>query len=136
MDTKKVRLGSISILMSVILLCVTVLAVLSLTSARADDVMAQRFADQTSAYYDLQNEGQRYLAKADEEIKRSGFDGAISALSADGAYLDLDGNIVREIENETMKLTIILSSGADGYKVEVYRTGILWEEDLTLDLLP
>lgn len=136
MDTKKVRLGSISILMSVILLCVTVLAVLSLTSARADDVMAQRFADQTSAYYDLQNEGQRYLAKADEEIKKSGFDGAIGALSADGAYLDLDGNIVREIENETMKLTIILSSGVDGYKVEVYRTGILWEEDLTLDLLP
>lgn len=134
MDTKKVRLGSISILLSVVILCVTVLAVLSLTSARADALMAERFGDQTKSYYELQAEGQAFLAEADEMIRKGSFETA-----ATNTEMDEDGNLVRVIEKDSMKLTIVLAkddTSEAGYQVLSYRTEVLWEEDLTLDLLP
>ena len=134
MDTKKVRLGSISILLSVVILCVTVLAVLSLTSARADALMAESFGEQTKSYYELQAEGQAFLAEIDEMIRKGGYETAAAYIE-----LDEDGNLVQVIEKDSMKLTIVLAkddTSKTGYQVLSYRTEVLWEEDLTLDLLP
>lgn len=136
MDTKKVRLGSVSILLTVILLCVAVLAVLSITSARAEQVMTNRYAEWTNQYYELQSEGQIYLSKADTLIRENGFESAVDLLKAEGAELDKEGRIVQEIASDQMNLKIVLEKTPEGYKVAQLRTEAVWEEDLTLNLLP
>ena len=136
MDTKKVRLGSVSILLTVILLCVAVVAVLSITSARAEQVMTSRYAEWTSRYYELQNEGQRYLSKADALIQENGFDNAAAKLSEEGAVLDEEGRIIREISSDQLTLMIILEKTPDGYQVTKLKTEAVWEEDLSLNLFP
>ena len=136
MDTKKVRLGSVSILLTMILLCVAVVAVLSITSARAEQVMTSRYAEWTSHYYELQNKGQRYLSKADALIQENGFDNAAAMLSEDGAVLDEEGRLVREISSDPLTLMIVLEKTPDGYQVTNLKTEDVWEEDLSLNLFP
>ena len=134
MDTKKVRLGSISILMSVILLCVAVLAVLSVTSARADDVMARRYASWTSAYYELQNEGQAYYQSLDEAVL-SGQDPEAILLES-GAVPDENGVYVKVIARDEMTLTIHMELADGNIRVLGAETDTNWEEDTSMNLLP
>ena len=165
MDTKKVRLGSISILLTVILLCVTVLAVLSLTTARADAVLANRYAAATTDYYELQNEGQAFLAEVrnlNTSIQEAGIQGesaqqvledAIANLESLGAEAEEGSGLtilIRKEEEQSFsvviqkegeqsfsaELTLRLELQENHLKVTTYRTDILWEEDTQIDVLP
>lgn len=67
--TKKVRIGSVSLLFTVILLCVVVLSVLSISTVRADRALSERTAESVSSWYELQNEGQNWLAEVDAVLR-------------------------------------------------------------------
>ena len=130
-DTKKVRLGSISILMTVILLCVTVLAVLSVTSAKAADAMTSRLADRTKAYYALQSEGQRYVA---DLLELNNMSTVRETLLAEGTQA-ADGSFTRTFEQDGLVLTIVFRLDDDRLTAS-FLTNSEWEEDKSLNLLP
>lgn len=56
-----VRLGPLALLLTVIVICMTVLGLLAVTTARGDMSMAQRYAESVEARYNLEAQGQAFL---------------------------------------------------------------------------
>ena len=56
-----VKLGPLALLLSVISICLTTLAILTFTTARADLRLAEKYADTVSLRYALEQEGQDFL---------------------------------------------------------------------------
>ena len=56
-----VKLGPLALLLTVISICLTTLAVLTFTTARADRSLAEKYADTVAVRYGLEAEGQRFL---------------------------------------------------------------------------
>ena len=58
MNQVPVKLGPLALLLTVISICLTTLAILTFSTARADWRLADRYAQTVTARYDLMNEGQ------------------------------------------------------------------------------
>ncbi|MBQ6370387.1 MAG: hypothetical protein IJJ21_02250, partial [Firmicutes bacterium] len=56
-----IKLGPVALLLTVITICLTVMAILTLTTAAADQAMANRFADSAQIRFSLEAEGQQFL---------------------------------------------------------------------------
>lgn len=65
-----VRIGPISLFTLIIILCLSVLAVLSLTTARAELSITERQAATTTETYQLEQAGQRFLSEVDGALKQ------------------------------------------------------------------
>ncbi|MBR2577857.1 MAG: hypothetical protein IKE38_02895 [Erysipelotrichaceae bacterium] len=57
---KGIRLGPLALLLSVVAIALSTLATLSFSSARADMIIAERFASTVKTRYALDKEGQEY----------------------------------------------------------------------------
>ncbi len=62
-----VRLGPLALLLTVIVICMTVLGLLAVTTARGDLSMARRYADSVEARYALETQGQAFLQQITQE---------------------------------------------------------------------
>lgn len=65
-----VRIGPISLFTLIIILCLSVLAVLSLTTARAQLSITERQAATTTETYQLERVGQTFLSEVDGALKQ------------------------------------------------------------------
>jgi len=63
-----VRMGLITLFTLVIMLSLAVMAVLSITTSKAQLTMAQRYATSTSDAYDLETKGNEFLASLDSVL--------------------------------------------------------------------
>lgn len=64
-ENRPVRMGWLSLLVTVVLLCLATLAVLAFTTARSDLALARRQAQMTQALYAREQTGQELLAQVD-----------------------------------------------------------------------
>lgn len=94
-----VKLGPLALLLAVISICLTTLAILSLTTARADRSLAERFANTVTERYALEIRGQ--------EFRRD-----IAAGGTPAAESDEEGVSWRVFEKDGTSLTV--GVGADG----------------------
>ena len=98
MKRKPLRLGSVSLLFAVILVCTALLALLGVMTARADWLMTEKYAQRLNSQYAHEAEAQEWLAQLDEALARGDElpepakweDGQITALFEwqDGCRLD------------------------------------------------
>jgi len=123
-----IKLGPVALLLTVITICLTVMAILTLTTAAADQAMANRFADSAQIRFSLEAEGQQFLQQADEQ------------LSGGGELQDLPdvstaGNSVEKVfEQEGYQLTIRLRPEGDSdYTVTRWSLEKKWKEKETID---
>ena len=58
------RLGPIALLLTVVSICLSILAILAFTTARADVALAEKYAETVQTRYALEAQGQRFLATA------------------------------------------------------------------------
>ena len=118
-----VRLVPLALLLSVISICLTILAILSFTTARADLRLAQKYAETVQSRYALEEKGQRYLSDLSA--------GRVSAPEED------DSGLLRtELESDGSRLLIVLRrDGAGGYEILSWRQEKRWEQDRTIDNL-
>ena len=58
------KLGPLALLLAVVSICLTVLAILSFATARADQKLAERYAHTVQTRYALEEQGQIYLETA------------------------------------------------------------------------
>mgnify|MGYP003187157668 CR=1 FL=1 len=72
MESRPVRLGWLSLLLTVIILCLATLSVLSFSTARADLALAQKQARQAQSVYALECAGQQWLAELDAALAQAG----------------------------------------------------------------
>lgn len=64
MENRRFRVGSVAVLFTVVLLCVSIFAALTVTTALADEKTAQRYGQHVYRQYACENLGQQWLAQA------------------------------------------------------------------------
>mgnify|MGYP007101865241 CR=1 FL=1 len=76
-----IKLGPLALLLTVISICMTTLAILTFTTARADRRLADTYAKTVQTSYSLEAEGQQFLA----ELARAGGPENMDGLERDEA---------------------------------------------------
>jgi hypothetical protein len=137
MGEKKVRLGSVTLLFCVAILCVGVLAALSVATVQGDRAVTQRYADRVTALYQQQSQGQQWLSQVDAALQAKGWSVTEADLPEDTTLTD--GVIATLIQGDGLSLEIRLTltdGGADtpAYRIDVWRETTDWEVDLQLNL--
>lgn len=98
MDGKRFRLGAVVVLLSVVMLCTAVLAVLTAVTANGDACRAEQYGSHVERVYACQSAGEEWLARADayaaglEELPENTeeADGVLTTrITADGIALDI-----------------------------------------------
>lgn len=107
MNTGKLRLGMLSILMTVIVICMSVLSLLSYATSLADLRLARRYAETVRIRYELEEEGRALLK---------------------------EGNTADIMETEIQKEGYALNIKADG-DLSLWRIRRIWTEDDSIDEL-
>ena len=64
MNHVPIKLGPLALLLTVVLICLSVLAILTFTTARADLALAERYAQTVQTRYELERQAQEFLAVA------------------------------------------------------------------------
>ena len=118
-----IKLGPLALLLTVISICLTVLAILSFTTARADLRLAERYAQTVTERCALEMAGQELL----RELKDS-----------DPGMLDMErdakGVWWTDLEKDGAHLHIGVKKGPDGWQPVAWRMDKDWEEDTDLNL--
>lgn len=112
MNQVPIKLGPLALLLAVISICLTTLAILAFTTARADLRLAEKYADTVTTRYALEAEGQAFLA----DVSRDGFPGEA----------DEDGIYRTVIERDGTKLFVGLAP--DG-EIVSWRQEKEWNQD-------
>ena len=115
MESRPVRLGWLSLLLTVIILCLATLSVLSFSTARADLALAQKQARQAQSVYALECAGQQWLAELDAALAQAG-----DTAEGPGVSAVLEGADGRS-------LSVFAELTADGgYRVIQWRQSAEW----------
>ena len=118
-----VRLGPLALLLTVISICLTILAILTFTTARADLRLAEKYAETVQIRYVLEEKGQAYLSDLDA--------GRVPAPEADE-----DGIAHKDVEHAGYLLHIgLVPDGQGGFEVVSWRQEKTWEQNETIDNL-
>ena len=117
-----VRLGPFALLLAVISICLTTLAILTFTTARADLCLAEKYADFVSTRYALERQGQEFLGEL-SETDPSDYGLMEWEADAKGVYWE-------SFEQDDMTLRIgFRPDRKRGYKVVSWRQEKSWTED-------
>lgn len=116
-----IKLGPLTLLLTVISICLTTLAILTFTTARADMRLAEKYAETVRTRYALEAEGQRFL----QEIQ--GMDSA--DLSLMGLERDAAGVCWKTLEQDGARLRIGFTFDREGSHVAAWRQDREWDQD-------
>ena len=104
MDNKQFRIGSVTVLFAVILLCVSIFAALTVAAAVADRRTALRYGDFVARETACENAGQEWLAAADAYRRGAG------ELPENTG--ETDGTLSTVIKGDGVTLTISLDAAS------------------------
>ena len=110
MSKAPVKLGPLALLLTVISICLTVMAILTFATARADRRLSEKYAATVLLRYELDGEGQAWYA----------------------SVADTPGVQETVLEKDGSTLTIRVEEG----RITAWRHERAWEENLDLDLWP
>ncbi|MBR2575818.1 MAG: hypothetical protein IKE40_00800 [Firmicutes bacterium] len=124
MNHTPVKLGPLALLLTVISICLTILSILSYTTAGADDRLAQRYAQTTSQRYELEVMGQEALAEFP-----AGFE-------ADSSQSAEEGAVWKTIQLDDLTLVIGAVPEGDGSpRVVAWEMNREWNQDTQINNL-
>lgn len=122
MKQTPIRLGPLALLLTVISICLTTLAILTFTTARADLRLAEKYAQTVQTRYALEKQGQEFL----QELSGT----APEDLELMDLERDRAGNWWTEFEQEGARLRIgIRPDREKGYSVISWRIEKGWSEN-------
>ena len=127
MESRPVRLGWLSLLLTVVILCLATLSVLSFSTARADLAQAQKQAQQTDSVYALECAGQQWLAALDTALSEAQDEASLDALLPPDTVRT--GSRVSTLQTgaDGRSLSIAAELAADGsYRVVQWRQSAEW----------
>ena len=119
MNEIPVKLGPLALLLAVISICMTTLAILTFSTGRADQSLAEKYAGTVRERYELEAKGQKLLSEISDDLTQ-------------GFMLmpDADGLIHEQVEEGNTTLSIAIKPvGMSDYTVESWRIERKWEED-------
>ena len=122
-----IKLGPLTLMLTVISICLTTLAILTFTTARADLRLAEKYASTVQTRYELEAEGQRFL----QELKEID--------PADLSLMDLErdakGVYWTTLERDGAQLRIGFTAGRGGTQVVAWRHEKGWDQDTGIGIL-
>ncbi len=120
MKNGNIKLGPLALLLAVISICLTALAILTVSTARADLRLAEKYAQTVTLRCALEAEGQELLSELGSDPE---------AALADWER-DAEGRCWKTLERDGARLTIGLARRADGsYEVIAWAQDKLWVQD-------
>lgn len=124
-----IKLGPLALLLTVISICLTVLGLLSFTTARADVSLAQKYGDTVRLRYELEAEGQAFLGEAHQALAAGG-DAAAILEGLTGTETGEDGVIRKILTKDGFTLTVgIVPDEEEGIRVVDWSIQKEWEPD-------
>ena len=117
MKQTPVKLGPLALLLAVICICLTALALLNFSTARADMRLAETFADTVRTRYLLETEGQELLASLGDSQSLSDWE------------TDSSGISWKVLEHEQFRLRIGLREEGGERRVVCWTQEKEWEQD-------
>lgn len=131
----RVNVGTSSILLIFVVLCLVAFATLSIVSANADYKLSRRVADRTAAYYEAANLAEKYIASIDKTLQ-----GVYLTAESEEAYFATVGHSksylvpISDLQSLSIKLDILYptTDGEPFYRItcwQVITTGELEYED-------
>ncbi len=124
----KIRLGPIAVFLTVIAAVLSTMAILAVSTARADTVLAERFARATRIRYELEADGNRFLSAADGVSPDAS--GNRSLPEGEDVSYGEDGSIVYETEKEGYGLVVRIRADENGgYSIEEWKIYRIWHEE-------
>lgn len=127
-----VRIGPVSILVLIIILCLAVMAVLTLITAEAEESITLRQEESTTALYENEAEAQRFLAQLDGALARSSnVQAALDTLDLpEGSTYEQGILEVPFVQDNGRRLDIELSfPSAHDYEIIAWRATTEWNEE-------
>lgn len=126
MRNKGPRLGSVLVLFTVTVLCVVVLAMLSLATARADLAVANRSTETMQQVYEIEKLGQEWLAQAHDALANKE--------TADSQAIWQDGTAKTQLQTDSRLLDITLRVKQDGtVQIEQWENVPRWQQDTAME---
>ncbi len=125
MKNTNMKLGPLALILTVISICMAILAILSYTTAHADKRLAEKYADNIAVRYQLEREGQKYLA----DVCGSLADGTA------GYVPDESGIIWNTIQSGDDALRIGIEPTEDGVRTVYWRQEHAWEPNTDIGQL-
>ncbi len=123
MKNPPVRLGPLALLLTVISICLAILAILTFTTARADLRLAEKYAETIQSRYALEKDGQMYLSRLNAGLEAP-------------PEPDTDGTYRMELAQGDYLLHITLRrSGQNGWDVIAWRHEKIWKQEETIQNL-
>lgn len=117
MKQTPVKLGPLALLLAVICICLTALALLNFSTARADMRLAETFADTVRTRYLLETDGQELLASLGDSENLSDWE------------TDSSGIYWKVLEHEQFRLRIGLRDTGGEKSVVCWTQEKEWEQD-------
>ena len=117
-----IRLGPLTLLLTVISICLTTLAILTFTTARADMRLAEKYADTVRTRYALEVQGQEYRKELNALPENT-----LDALFREEA--DEDGILWSSFEQDGSKLRVGLRLEDGQLRVAAWRQEKEWNQD-------
>lgn len=130
---RPVRTGALTLLITAVLICLAVLAVLALATAQADLAMADRALAGLQSQAQAETSGQAYLARLDAALKEG------TDLPAE-ATLQADGTIQATLSENDGTLHVVVrprepeEENPAAYEILIWQLSTQWEPEQSLDL--
>lgn len=113
-----IKLGPLAVLLTVISICMTVLAILAFTTAGADMKLARTYADTVKTRYELEAKGQEFMGEVAE-----------GTVAPDNAAVSENGVYTKTFELDGSYLRIGYTFDNGVYRIVEWRHGRQWEPD-------
>lgn len=131
-----VRIGPVSILVLIIVLCLAVMAVLTVTTSEAEESITTRQRDATTALYANEAAAQEFLADLDSRLAlarsaNTSVETALALLDIPEGWIYEDGVLtVAFVQDNGRRLDIELAiPSTAGYEIMAWRATTEWSEE-------
>jgi hypothetical protein len=116
-------LGATPIIMAFVILCLTIFAALTLSTASAEYNLSKAYVNASRDYYAADAEGVRFVAALEAEAEASGYAAAAEALGADVSYSGGEIHITRDFEigDSSQVLRVSLAADDAGLRITSWR---------------
>ena len=124
-----VKLGPLALLLTVITICLVVLATLTYTTAHADKALAEKYAETVSTRTAVEVQGEKLLEEAGKLRAEGKSLAALSGARKTGGVYDV------EVSEAGYILSIGLEETSRSYRVRYWKINREWEEDTDIGSL-
>ena len=128
MNNAPIRLGPLALLMTVISICLTILSILTLTTAGADLRLAEKYADASEIRFELEEQGQELLAEVDGVLANGGNAASVSGVKEE------NGTYTAELDKDGYILNISFTEDNNTYNLTGWKITREWNEDNNINI--